>query len=90
MKHFLTTKLGQKLRFGWTPVRILYVFIGIIVAALAFKEQQWVGMVLGVGFALMGALGWGCAAASCSVPERNQPLDQAGSESVVFEEVKES
>lgn len=52
----------------WTLRRVLYVVLGIFVIAYAIAVQRYWGALLGVYFAVMGVLNFGCASGNCAVP----------------------
>jgi hypothetical protein len=59
---------------GWTLRRAMYLVLGIFVIAYAIAVHRYWGAILGVYFAVMGILNFGCAAGACTTPvAKNSP-----------------
>lgn len=56
---------------GWSFRRIIYLGMGILILIQAIGLAQWFGVLLGIYFALMGLLGFGCAGGNCKLPTLN-------------------
>ena len=56
---------------GWTLRRAMYLVLGIFVIAYAIAVHRYWGAILGVYFAVMGILNFGCAAGACATPAGN-------------------
>ena len=50
---------------GWTFIIILYLIVGVFVIIKSFQQQQWLGILFGDYFFLMGLFAFGCAAGNC-------------------------
>jgi hypothetical protein len=59
---------------GWTPVRWLYLILGVITIIQSALVQEWVGILFGSYFASMGLFAFGCAAGQCNIPIRNHKI----------------
>lgn len=53
----------------WNFRRILYFIGGMWILIQSFMDQQWVFLLLGGYFMLMGLMNWGCASGQCSVSD---------------------
>lgn len=62
---------------GWTLRRVLYVVLGVFVIAYAIAVERYWGAILGIYFAAMGILNFGCASGICYRPasRRQEPSE---------------
>ncbi len=75
---------------NWSIKRGLYLIGGILIITESAKSTQWVGIVLGAYFALMGLCGIGCAGGSCYQPNTNAKQSEKTeiNDDIIFDEVK--
>ncbi len=52
--------MKNRILYGWSPRRALYLIGGIAVIVYAVVVKEWWGAPLGAYFALMGLFNWGC------------------------------
>jgi hypothetical protein len=74
--------LFDRIRYGWTFTRALYLIAGIFFITNAFVEKQWAMSLFGFYFAAMGLFRFGCAAGACAVPPASRASEptEAGKE----------
>lgn len=65
----------QRITSGWNWVRIIYLILGLFVIIQSILIRQWVGMLLGLWFAVMGLFGLGCAGGNCYLNNSTQHPD---------------
>lgn len=53
---------------GWTLRRAMYLVLGVFVIAYAIAVHRYWGGILGLYFAVMGILNFGCASGVCATP----------------------
>lgn len=69
--------MKERVLTNWTFARALYLVMGLIVIVQSLMSQQWLGVLFGGYFAVMGLFAFGCAAGNCAVknhvaePEQN-------------------
>lgn len=56
----------ERLRYGWTMRRALYLVMGAIFTWYFIQEKQYMGAAVGALFIAMGLFNMGCAAGNCS------------------------
>lgn len=61
---------------GWTPVRWLYLILGVFTIIHSALVQEWLGILFGSYFASMGLFAFGCAAGQCNIPIRNHKINE--------------
>ncbi|HRG69286.1 MAG: hypothetical protein JNL65_06045 [Saprospiraceae bacterium] len=64
----------DRIRNGWTFIRIIYLIFGGFIIAQSFIDKQWIGFALGIYFTAMGLFGFGCASGNCF--DRPNPREQ--------------
>lgn len=57
--------MRQRILTGWNFRRLLYVVLGIAVIVESISPREWIGIVLGAYFLIMGIFAFGCAAGNC-------------------------
>ncbi|HTN21520.1 MAG TPA: hypothetical protein VL125_13645 [Pelobium sp.] len=57
--------MKQRLLTGWTFTRGVYLVLGAIIIIQSVIQNQWLGILFGTYFALMGLFAFGCAAGNC-------------------------
>lgn len=81
------TAIWNRMRYGWTFMRMLYLVMGITIVIQASMISQWPGIFLGAYFMVMGLFSLGCASGQCAyVP----PSVNRNNDTVEFKEIKES
>ncbi|TAM94602.1 MAG: hypothetical protein EPN39_17015 [Chitinophagaceae bacterium] len=78
--------MKNKILYGWSPRRVLYLVLGIAVIAYAVIAKEWWGALLGAYFAAMGLFSFGCAAGNCSYEPRRRYTNRQDEQP--FEEIK--
>ncbi|WP_234109676.1 MULTISPECIES: hypothetical protein [Chryseobacterium] len=53
---------------NWNLRRILYLVGGIFFAMVAFKDQNWWMIPVGIYFMAMAIFRFGCASGNCEIP----------------------
>ena len=81
----------QRIITGWTLARFVYLGLGSVIMFESLFHSEWLGVVIGGYFAVMGLFGLGCASGACYGGSRmtdraNKNPDQI--EEVEFEEIK--
>ena len=81
--------MKNRILTNWTFVRVLYLLMGLFVISQSAMSHQWIGILPGAYFALMGLFAFGCASGncfggSCAV----EPKQQTTIQDEEFEEVK--
>ncbi len=85
--------IKQRILTGWNLPRILYLLAGTMILIQSAAEQQWMGVVFGGYFAMMGIFAFGCAAGNCYDNRCNETVisnNKSKIEEVEFEEIKQS
>ena len=54
--------MKERILYGWTFRRVVYVLIGAYIIVQSIKDDQWIGISIGGYFAAMGLFAFGCAA----------------------------
>jgi len=84
--------MKQRMLTGWNIPRILYLLAGMMILIQSFAERQWMGVVFGGYFAMMGLFAFGCAAGNCFGNSCNDqaPLKNKSNkeEEIEFKEIK--
>ncbi|MFZ1528944.1 MAG: hypothetical protein WAT19_09340 [Ferruginibacter sp.] len=57
--------MKERLLTGWTPTRVMYTVIGILITIQAFYLHEWFLGIAGLYFTSMGVFGFGCAGGQC-------------------------
>lgn len=78
--------MKNKILYGWSPRRVLYLVLGIAVIAYAVIAKEWWGALLGAYFASMGLFNFGCASGNCSYEPRRRYTNRQDEQP--FEEIK--
>ena len=68
--------MKERILKGWTPLRWLYLILGIFIVIQSAWAQEWVGVLFGSYFAAMGLFAFGCAAGQCSIPMGNHKINK--------------
>lgn len=79
--------LFERLRSGWTGLKVLRVILGGLILYSSIAESHVSGIVLGGVFILFSLFTDGvcCAGAGCSVPVKNDPSQRP--ENITYEEL---
>lgn len=72
---------------NWSFRRILFLGIGLIIGIDSIQKMEWMGVIFGAYFIVMGIFQIGCAARNCVVPTKHLAIKNED-EVVSFEEVK--
>lgn len=83
--------MKQRILSGWNFQRLLFLIIGTAVIAQSIVQKEWLGLVFGGYFAVMGLFGLGCAAGNCYERNCYRSTRQNNKTDIVdvnFEEVK--
>lgn len=57
-------KVNKLKNINW--MRLLYLLIGFTTAIMAFMDNDWLFVVVGIGIGLMGIFRLGCAGRNCT------------------------
>lgn len=60
--------MKDRLLTNWTLTRAIYLVIGVLVIIQTSIDEQWIGVLFGSYFAIMGLFSIGCASGSCESP----------------------
>lgn len=77
----------KKLLFtNWSFRRGLFLIVGILIVIDSAQKMEWMGIIFGSYFAIMGIFQIGCASGNCTIPltAENDTIKNK----VLFEEVK--
>lgn len=79
----------ERLKYGWSVRRVLYLLMGIVFTWFFIGEQQYFGAVAGVYFAAMGLFGFGCASGACAtgIPTNRNTAGET-LQTIEYEEIK--
>ncbi len=83
--------MKDRLFYGWTFKRVVYVLIGAYIIIQSAMDDQWIGIILGGYFAAMGLFAFGCAAGYCgpvNTKTESSNLQEADLTGVDYEEIK--
>jgi hypothetical protein len=83
--------MKERLLSNWTPVREMYLLIGVILVIQGLAGHQWFIALWGAYFAIMGLFGLGCASGGCynTLNRHVEPGNSRGRVSdPEFEEIK--
>jgi len=75
----------ERLKSGWTIVRVIFTGIGAFVFIDSIASKEWLGVLLGLYFLYRGLFAKGCASNACVA---NEDMGIVESTSVEWEEVK--
>lgn len=82
----------EKIKTGWNFQRIFFFAIGTLVVVQSLMSKHYPKASLGLYFAAMGLLGFGCAAGNCSKgPEQSNHVKSDKAEDnldVTYEEIR--
>jgi len=81
--------MKERILYGWTPIRAMYVIIGMVLLVQAALAKEWPGILFGGYFAAMGVFRFGCAAGNCGYEPRRRTFTPPSKPvtDVVYEEV---
>lgn len=80
--------MKQRLLKNWTPIRVMYLLMGLAMVGYSINEQMWAGVLFGAYFASMGLFAFGCAGGQCFTPPPARERRPSAGGDAVFEEVK--
>ena len=83
--------MKNRILYGWTFQRGLYLVMGITIIIQSIISKQIMGTFLGIYFASMGLFAFGCASGNCFGGNcETRPINQTNKklEDVTFEEIK--
>ncbi len=83
--------MKERILRNWTLQRALYLVLGLLIAFQAYLDKQWFGFFLGLYFASMGLLAFGCASGNCLNSSNSDQMKVKQSthfNDVEFEEIK--
>lgn len=82
----------EKIKTGWNFQRIFFFAIGTLVVVQSLMSKHYLEASLGLYFAAMGLLGFGCAAGNCStspIQSKDVNSNKAGDNlDVTYEEIR--
>ncbi|HSH65038.1 MAG TPA: hypothetical protein VLB84_04380 [Bacteroidia bacterium] len=64
--------MKNRLLYNWTLKRKIYVILGIFLSVEAIIDRQWLALLFGLYFTLMGMFAFGCAGNSCFQESRTE------------------
>lgn len=59
--------MKRRILTGWNFQRVLFVIIGSLMIIQSVIEMQWLGIIIGGYFTIMGLFAFGCAGNNCKV-----------------------
>lgn len=66
--------MKRRLLNGWSIRRGIYLLIGLTILVQGVLMQEWIGIIGGAYFLVMGILGLGCADGNCSQANCDTPI----------------
>ena len=82
----------ERIKIGWNFQRIFFFAIGTLVVVQSLMSKHYLEASLGLYFAAMGLLGFGCAAGNCStspIQSKDVNSNKAGDNlDVTYEEIR--
>jgi hypothetical protein len=82
----------ERIKTGWNFQRIFFFAIGTLVVVQSLMSKHYLEASLGLYFAAMGLLGFGCAAGNCStspIQSKDVNSNKAGDNlDVTYEEIR--
>jgi hypothetical protein len=82
----------EKIKTGWNFQRIFFFAIGTLVVVQSLMSKHYLEASLGLYFAAIGLLGFGCAAGNCSkgpIQSKDVNSNKAGDNlDVTYEEIR--
>ena len=84
--------MQERIKTGWNFQRIFFFAIGTLVVVQSLMSKHYLEASLGLYFAAMGLLGFGCAAGNCStgpIQSKDVNSNKAGDNlDVTYEEIR--
>lgn len=71
---------------NWSFRRGLFLIVGVFIIIDSAQKMEWMGIIFGSYFAIMGIFQIGCATGNCAIPLTNDV--ETTKDEVQFEEVK--
>jgi hypothetical protein len=63
----LSLKVRTLFLKGWSIQRVLFVFLGVTIIIQSIVKYEWLGILVGLYFLVMGIFRLGCAGGNCAV-----------------------
>ena len=79
--------MKQILFTNWNFRRILFLGAGIFISIQSIQQKEWMGVIFGSYFTLMGIFQLGCASGNCAI-RMEKVTSSNEAEEITFEEIK--
>lgn len=59
---------------NWSIIRVVYVILGTMILVQTVMNREWLGVLIGAYFVIMGLFSIGCASGNCAIDSSKNPV----------------